>query len=326
MAQAYTGGYGAYVNYGYEESYGAGATSARVFGKGQRMTHTRRNTMERLYGLGARNATATVAKRYEGTATVEFILSNATFLRAVLGSVSDTGGAGPAYVHTYSEENTVPSFAIDTGTELGDSDEVTELKGCKIGTCTITATQGEVVRVRLECPYKTETLATSGIGSQQAENYTPFTFAQGVVEWTSGGGEIGKVQSVELTINNTLEGLWGLGSRLKASEVEKIREYNLRMTVAFKDVTELLTKFYGASGAPATGTPAAQSTIVLTFDTAGTGADSNKIVITLANVYFDEETLPKDVNEIIKEDVSGWALSGTSIVWTNGTSADNAIP
>jgi hypothetical protein len=326
MAQSYVSGYASYVKYGYEASYGAGAVSARVFGHGIKITHTRRNSMERIYGLGARNAAANVAKTYEGTTSLEFVLSNASFFRGVLGAVAD-GGAGPSYTHTYTEANTVPSFAVDTGTELGTSDEVTELQGCKVGTMTLTAAQGEVVKVRLECPYKTETLATSGIGSASAETYTPFSFAQGIVEGTASGGEIGKVLSVELTLNNTLEGVWGLGSRLKAAEVEKIREYNIRMTVAFKDVTELLTKFYGQSSGPlATSTPAAQATIVLTFDTGGTGADSNKIVMTLANVYFDEETLPKDINEVMKEDVSGWALSGTSIVWTNGTSSDSATP
>ena len=152
------------------------------------------------------------------------------------------------------------------------------------------------------------------------------TFAQGIVEWTSGGGEIGKVQSIEWTYNSNSEGIWGVGSRFKAAEVGKTREYNLRLTIAFKDVTELLTKFLGASEAPIAGTPAPQANIVLTFDTGGTGADSNKIVITLANVYFDEETLPKDVNEIIKEDVGGWALSGTSIMWTNGTTGDSTSP
>jgi hypothetical protein len=49
-------------------------------------------------------------------------------------------------------------------------------------------------------------------------------------------------------------------------------------------------------------------------------------VITLANVYLDEESLPKDVNEVLKEDVTGWALSGTSVVWTNATTGDTGSP
>jgi hypothetical protein len=325
MAQYVTAGWGAYVNYGYEATFGSGAVSARTFGRGIKITTTRRNTMERIYGLGSRNATANVAKKYEGTASAEFLLSNGSFWRAVLGSVAD-GGGGP-YTHTYTETNIIPSFAIDTGTELGANDEVTELKGCKVMTCTLTAAIDEVVKVRLECPYQTETLATSGIGSQVAESSTAetFTFAQGILQLPS-GSTIGNVQSFELTMNNSLEGVWGLGSRIKTASIEKIREYNLRMTVAFSDVTTLLTKFYGASGNPLDGNPASTATLILTFTNGGSGTAERSHVMTLANIYLDENTLPKDVNEVIKEDVTGWALSGTSVVYTDNTSVDAGYP
>jgi len=332
MAQNYTGGYGSYLDYGFETTYGSSASSkTRVFGSGQKISVTRRNNMEKIYGVGSRNAQANVAKKFEGTASIDFNLTNATWLRALLGAVTDGGGAGPSYTHTYAEANTIPSFTIATGTELGTNDEVTELLGCVIGSANISARVGEVVKVRLECPYKTETLATSGIGSQSTESYTTFTFAQGLVEWSASGGTIGTVQSIELTIGNDIEGLWGVGSRTKQKDVPKKREYGIRMSVAFRDVTELLTKFFGDTAGPASGNPASQANIVLTFDTAGTGASSDKIVVTIPSVYFDEDTLPKSVDEVLKEDVTGWALgssagNGNVAVWTNGTPADNATP
>ena len=328
--QSYTSGYGSYANYGFETTYGtAAASKVRPFGAGVKITHTRRNNMEIIYGLGFRNAAGNAAKKFEGSASIEFILTNATWMRALFGAVADAG----SYTHTYSETVTVPSFTVATGTELGTADEVTELTGCKIDNATITATQGELVKVRLECPYKTETLATSGIASQNTETFSAYSFAQGLLEWTASGGEIGKVQSFELTVNNDLEGVYGLGSRLRAATVEKRREYNLRISIAFKDVTELLTKFYGqATGPLPTSTPATQATIVLTF-TQGSGAGSagnEKIVMTIANIYFDENSLPKDVNEVIKEDVTGGALGTTAnaniAVWSNAVAADNAVP
>lgn len=321
MAQNAVAGNQSYANWGFESSYGAGAVSARVFGHGTKITVTRRNSMERVYGIGARNATANVAKKYEGSASVEFVMSNGSFFRALLGTVTD-GGSAP-YTHTYTEANVLPSFSIDTGTELGTNDEVTELKGCYVGSATITAAVDELVKVKLECPYKTETLATSGIGSQVAETESPFTFAQGTL---SIGGTINYVQSVDLTVNNSLEGIWGIGSRLKQAEPAKIREYNVKMSVAFNDVSALLTKFFGASANPLDGNPAAQATLVLTFTNGLTGSDQRSVVLTFANFYIDEHTLPKDVNEIIKEDVSGWALSCTSVVYSNNTASDDDTP
>lgn len=323
MAQTPTSGYGTYANYGYEETYGAGAVSARTFGRNVKLTISRRNNMERSYGIGARNASTVSALKYEGEASVEFSMANGSFWRAVLGSVADAGD-GP-YTHTYTEANTLPSFAIDTGTELGTNDEVTELKGCKVSSATLTATVGEVVKVRLECPYKTETLTTAGIGSQVAETEEPFTFAQGTLELPNGTA-IGNVQSVEITVSHDLEMLYGLGSRLATGAIEKRREYNISMTVAFDDTTDLLTKFLGDSGGPLDGTPTATATLELTFTNGGAGAAERSMVLLFANVYLDEETLPKDVEEIIKENVTGFALSCTSIVYTNNTESDDDVP
>jgi hypothetical protein len=329
MVQYVVSGYASYVNYGYEATYGTAVTGTRAFGMGNKITHTRRNNMERVYGLGSRNAQANVAKKFEGTASVEFVMNNGSFFRGVLGGNADGGGAGPTYTHTYSEANTIPSFSIVTGSELGGNDEVTVLVSAKALTTTLTAAVNEVVRVRMECPYKTETLATTPVGSQVvASPYAddPFTFAQGTLELPS-GSTIGNVQSFELTINNSLEGVWGLGSRIKTAEVEKVREYNIRMTVAFSDTTVLLSKFFGQATGPLTATNVGTTaTLVLTFTNAGATSALRSLVITLANVYLDEECLPKDVNEVLKEDVTGWALSGTSVVWTNATTGDTGSP
>ena len=329
MTQNVVSGYASYVNYGYQADYTTAVAGTRSFGMGNKITHTRRNNMERVYGLGSRNASANVAKKFEGTASIEFVMNNGSFFRAVLGANSDTGGAGPQYVHTYTEANTIPSFSIVTGSELGDNDEVAVLVSAKALTTTITAAVNEIVKVRMECPYKTETIATSGLGSQVvASPYSddPFTFAQGTLQLPS-GSTIGNVQSFELTINNSLEGVWGLGSRIKTAEVEKIREYNLRMTVAFSQASDFLTKFFGQATGPLTTTNVGTTaTLILTFTNSGATSALRSLVITLANIYLDEETLSKDVNEIIKEDVTGWALSGTSVVWTNNTSADTGSP
>jgi hypothetical protein len=324
MAQNNISGAYGYVNYGYEASYGAGAVSSRVFGHGQKISLSRRNNMDRIHSLGQRNAYTTAALKYEGTVSVDFVMANASFFRAVLGTVADLG-AGP-YTHTYTESNTPPSFAIDTGSELGTNDEVTELKGCMVNSMTMTATTGDTIKVRLECPYQNETLATSGIGSQVVETFDVFTFAHGTLELPT-GSTIGDVQSFELTANNNLESVFGLGSRQLVGMVAKIRQYDIRMTVTFKDVSQLLQKFYGGAAGPTpVNTPAATATLKLTFTNGLLTTNERSIVMTFANIYLNEETLPKDVNEVIKEDVSGWAHSCTSVVWTNNTAVDIGNP
>lgn len=322
MAQNYVSGYASYLNYGYEATYGTGVSGTRTFGHGNKISISRRNNTERIYGLGSRNPTTASALKYEGSATIEFIMSNASFFRGILGDVADAG-AGP-YTHTYTEINVLPSLTLVTGSEIGDNDEVSVLLGAKIGSASITATQGELVRVRLETVYKTETLATSGVGSQVAETETPFNFAHGTLTI---GTTVNAVQSIELTVNHNLENLYGLGSRLLVNPIEKAREYNFRMNVAFNDVTTLLTKFLGTSSAPSDpNTPSPSATLVLEFSNGLSGTNERTIEMTFANLYLNEESLPKDVNEIIKEDVTGFALSCTSVVWTNNTATDDGSP
>lgn len=337
IAQTPTSGAFSYTNWGFESTYGTVAGSfPRPFGQGTKLSVSRKNNMDRIHGLGARNATANVAKKFEGSATVEFLLGagetaiahgGASWLRAVLGAVPTDAGAGP-YTHTYAESNTIAPFSIAHGVELGTNDYVSALIGCKVQSATISAAVDEVAKVRLEVLYRTETVATAGISSQVIPTEEPLNFAYGTL--SVAGTTIGYVQSVELTITNNVEMVWGLGSRYSTAGPEKTRTYEFKMTVAFSDVTLLLEKFAGTTvpytaSALQTLNPAGVA-CVLTFDNGASSTASRKVVFTFANLYLNEHSLPLDVNEVIKEDVSGHALSCTSIVVTNNQSTDVASP
>ncbi|MFW6130753.1 MAG: hypothetical protein ACOC56_06155 [Atribacterota bacterium] len=79
------------------------------FGQGVDISIERNNNAERVYGVGSRNATASVNKQYAGTATINGTLSNAYWLLGVLGANTDGGSEGE-YTHTYTESDSLPSF------------------------------------------------------------------------------------------------------------------------------------------------------------------------------------------------------------------------
>jgi len=329
MAQNVTSGSMAYVNYGFETTEGTVASSfPKCFGHGTKVSISRKNTMDRVFSLGYRNAQANVAKKYEGSASIEFVLTaNSSWFRAVLGAIPTDGGATP-YTHTFEESNSVAAFSIANAIEMGTNDYVSALIGCKVQSCNITAAVDEIANVKLEALYRTESMATTGIGSVEPPTEDPLAFQHGTL--SVAGTTVGYVQSFDLTINNNIEMVWGLGSRYATAAPPKTRTYDIKMTVAFSDVTLLLEKFYGKA-APVAATelavlnPAGVA-LVLTFDNGGTTTASRKVVFTFANFFLNEHTLPLDVNEVIKEDVSGWALSCTSIVVSNNTATDVAIP
>ena len=321
MTQNYTGGGGTIALYAFENMAGWTTTGAlhpasdetRVpFGQGVEVTMSRTNNAERVYGVGARNATATINKQYGGTMTISGILSNAYWMLGVLGANAE-GGGDEAYTHTYSELDILPSFTTDLGFDLGTTDFQSEVIGCVINTCTISAAVNEALKFSLDCSFRYENLGETK--SSDIPCVEPvFTFAHGSIEMPD-GTTIAGIQSFELTINNNAEPVYGVGSRFMSGIVAKKREYNFSCTAAFNDYTDLLTYFMNgtsSASAPAAGNSANIATLELTF----TNGAGDILDINLADVYINEETLPQSPTEVVKEDVTGWAHS-CGVVYTN---------
>lgn len=321
MTQQYLGGGGSIALYGFEDMDGWALAAAshtasdetRVpFGQGVEVTMSRTNNAERVFGVGARNATATINKQYGGTMTISGILSNAYWLLGVLGKNLNAGAVG-AYTHTYSEQDILPSFTTDLGFELGTTDFESSVIGCVINTCTISAAVNEPIRFSLECSFRYENLGTTK--SSDIPCVEPvFTFAHGSIEMPD-GTDIAGIQSFELTINNNAEPVYGVGARFMTGVVAKNREYNFTCTAAFKDYTALLTYFMdgtNSASAPAAGNSTEIATLELTFTNDG----GDILDIDLTGVYINEETLPQSPTEVVKEDVTGWA-HGCGAVYTN---------
>ena len=308
--------------YAFEDQDGWGVAAAShtasdatkvPFGQGVEVSVSRNNNAERIFGVGARNATATVNKQYAGTATINGALSNAYWLLGVMGANSD-GGTSEAYTHTYTEADRVISFTTFTSFELGTTDAQSNLIGCRVNTCTISASVNEPLRFTLECPYRYEALGTTKV-SDTADVEPIFTFAHGSIEMPDGTA-IAAVQSFELTINNNLDSVYGIGSRFMTDQVAKNREYNFSMTAAFNSHTALLTYFLNGTNS-ATAPDAGSGTEIATLELTFTNDDGDILNINLTGVHLNEETLPQNVNEVVKEDVTGWARACTNIIYTN---------
>lgn len=240
-------------------------------------------------------------------------MSNAYWLLGVLGANADAGTTG-AYTHTYTEADLVPSFSVKTSFELGTTDFISTLVGCKCESATITAAVDEAVKFSLDCSYRYENLGTTKI-SNNADVEPVFTFAHGSIEMPD-GTKIAAVQSFELTINNSSESVYGVGSRFKTANVAKQREYNFNITAAFNDPAALLNYFMNGTNT-ATAPDAGSGTEIATLELTFTNDDGDILDINLTGVHLNEETLPQNIGEVVKEDVTGWARGCTNIIYTN---------
>jgi len=202
--------------------------------------------------------------------------------------------------------------------ELGTTDFKSTILGAKINQCTITAAVDEAVKFSLECIYKTEAITTTK-EANLADVEPIFTFAHGSIEMPDGTA-IAAVQNFELTISNNLEQIYGVGSRFSTATIGKQREYGIKMTAAFNDYTDLLTYFLNGTNtasAPDAGSGTEIATLELTF----TNDDGDILDINLTGVHLDEESLPQNSGEVVKEEVTGWARGCTNIIYTNDVQA-----
>lgn len=322
MANNYRSGGSTVALYAYEQaaqwdsaasSHTASTETYVPFGQGVDISVARNNNAERITGVGARNATATISKQYSGTATINGAVTNAWWLLGILGANADAGSVG-AYTHTYTETDTLPSFTTKTSFELGTTDMANVLLGCRVNSYTLTAAINEALRFSIEAPYRYETVGTTAV-SNIADTEPVFTFAHGSIELPD-GTVVAAVQSFELTINNNLEAIYGVGSRFMVDNVAKNREYNFNITAAFKDHTALFTRFLNGTNS-ATAPDAGSGTEIATLELTFTNDDGDILDFNFTGITLNEETLPQNVNEVIKENVTGWARACTNVIYTN---------
>ena len=307
--------------YGDEEtSYGTvGSTIDRIFGNGATVHVGLNNNTERLFALGDRNAKKLVTKKLDVAWDTDFSLGNAYFMRYVLGTISSSTGSGP-YIRTYGENNTLPSMSIQNAFNL-DTDSFHTVLGAKVNSLTLNCNAGEIATCRMEGfaqkMVKTSTLGTTDSGDDE----DPLIFAGASVKLGSTTGL--DVQSLEINIGNNVEMLYGLGSRFATKAVAKGREYSFRISEAYEDDTLALDNFMG-SDTQSTTAPANLATLVATFTNGLSSTNTRELVMTFASIQLPTYDYTMDINEIIKEDATYWALDCSGAKYTNNSTIDGA--
>ena len=304
-------------NYGYESTFGTLATTInQVFGNGQSVNINQNNNTERLYALGSRNAQKLVTKRYDGSWSTDFSLGNAYFLKAVLGTKGAESGGGP-YSRTYSENNTCPSISIANAINL-DTDSMHNVLGAKINTMSMDCNVGEIVKVKVDGFFqkltKTTTLATTVSGDTE----DPMVFSGASIQL--GSTATIDVQSMNITLGNNLEMLFGLGSRFATKGVEKTREYSFTINEAYEDDSILHNNFLGSATTPAT-SPANVTSLVATFTNGLSSTFQRTLVATFNTLQLPTYEYTFEINEILKENSSLWALNSSGFTYTNNSSS-----
>jgi hypothetical protein len=295
--------------YGWETAFTSGSASvAKVFGRGQRVTNaTRRENPENIYELGSRTINSVVYKQFEGTLSLEWILSNPWFFKAFMGVATTTSGA-PVSTHVFTKTSGVlPSIETDVGFAASSGAITRKMMGMVMGSVTLTASINDVIRVRGEFPYYREPAISMAFAAPSVDTFAPLTFCNASL--IIGGNTIAEVQSFELTLNNNPQPVFGIGSCNAQGAIPTQFDAVGRMAVTMKDAS-----FLGMLRSEVT-----SGSLYIT-----NGLTSNSLVtiaVSLNGLNFGEHTVSYQPNQIIVENLPITVRDILDITSQNNTTA-----
>jgi hypothetical protein len=267
------------VSYDWESGFTSGSTmtSGKAFGRGQKITNVSvRENPEVIYELGYREAQNVTYKQFEGSLGVEWILSNPWFFKAAMGVASDSSLSAGVYTHSYTKTSGVlPSMEVDIG--------------FAVDSWTLTGAINDVIRVKITAPYFREPATGMSFAASAVDSFAPFTFANASL--VVAGNVIAEVQSFEISANNNVQPIFGLGSIYAQGAIPTQFDATGRLTVTMKDAS-----FLGLLRTELTSAALMISN----------GLTSNSLVT--CNVYmnglnFGEHTVSYQPNQIIMENI-----------------------
>ncbi|MFB6284579.1 MAG: phage tail tube protein [Halobacteria archaeon] len=245
-------------------------------------THEGANNAIEVFDPNSREAREVIERNFEGSWSVEWILTNPWILRAAIDNNVSSSGTDPT-THTYSGE--VPySMRLVVGNEQTGHERI--LKGCVLSSISFSADVGGMVKVSADGAYADEKLNQNvTLTSQPSINERPMTFAQAQVD--RAGSTLSLIQNAQVQIQNNIDLLNELGTRTPVDYSPKQRT----ATISYGDIVEddaELTRMYGDSAATAPEPKVDNSKkIEFIFDNGKSGASKNLLNLTLKNCIPD---------------------------------------
>ncbi len=231
MATIYKG-YDTYILQAVETSFGAGSviTGTDDIGIVQSFTATLNQNQMRVQNMGeGRNAVNYVNLGLDVTGTIDLQMNQPTPLRFLVGAVESGSGTQVDPLEIQEVDNigftgtTVPTVALEVGSEGGANDDVMTFTGVAFNGGTLTATQGEIVTLSLNWTGKQGTSSTT-LETFSPSTEAPFTFVKALVKL--GSDTWAEVVSYALIVENALFVYRSLGSNFILTPVYGVRRYD----------------------------------------------------------------------------------------------------
>ena len=308
-----TSAYG-YLNYGVESTFQSEAgTKNRVFGLEQKISGLQfTNNRINLGQLNTPELQSFAFGKNEGKMSVEYILSNPWFFDAIITPYTKTAGTPNSFYWTTDATGsggvirTVPSISMDIGFQAEASSGLNMTRtplGAIVNQIAIKTSMNETVKCTADILWGLEKGNTGNLWATSGNSYGtaktddinfPYTFVHGSFTSSNyGSGAVAQVQSVDLTINNNVELLWGIGSANAVSAVRKTLDVTGSFNVAVTDDSWLYAAMQRSE----------LTNFVLTFDNGLASNSQRKIVISGTGMAIADHSvdLPVPIDAVYQD-------------------------
>lgn len=294
-----------YLLYGKETTYNSAVATTAHLGLVQSFRSNINSNLQENRGFvgttsGGRDVVKFTPGKLELGFSVEFKVTRWNFLEFVLGTVT---GSGP---YTYTGANLPPSMTVahnidNAGSAATDLEET--FSGCVIESATIRCSVGEPVTATLDFKSGLVVVDTSLSSAVALPDEEVYNFVGGSIEIPASSTLSNIIDSVEITITNNYDVLYGLGSRLVQNAVPQERKYQIKVSLKYLDNT-LVTAALGATTPTDTGTATENATIDLNFV-----QGNRSMVMTFTGVPMNDFARIANLNQVIGEDFTLFAKS-----------------
>jgi hypothetical protein len=289
-----------YLLYGKESTYNTAVAVTTHLGLVSSFRHNINNNMQEQRAFvgtttGGRDIVKFTYGKLELGGSVEFKVINWTFMEYVLGSVS--GGGPYTYVGAAIPPSMTMAHNIDNpGSAATDREET--FSGVVVNSASIRTSVGEPVTASLDWNAGLVVIDTTASSAVALPTSDIYNFSGGSIQLPSGSTLSNIIDSVEVSIANNWDMLYGLGTRLVKAARPKERSYKIKISLKYLDNT-LITAALGATTPTATGGPTENATLILTFASA-----TRSMVMTFSGVPMSDFAEIAELNSVIGEDIS----------------------
>lgn len=303
-------------------SAGNFTSSAGNFGIITDFSTTPNRSMRRITGVKATLPTANTESTardpqfilkgvFGGDMSVAFIPQEWSWLRYVMGTVSGSGTSAAKFNYPQATGSTttdkrnylrIPSMTLSSNYYFEGSGDATSkawrFLGGKVDSANIKGKVNDTVSASVTVKYADMTGTTTLDTGVALPSTEPYNFTGVSIEYPIGTPIPNILDSFDLTINNAIEVIPGMGSDVGKAGKEMKRESTLKITVK-QEGTGFLDDFMGAATSLSEPVEISEIKITLTSTTA-----NKKLIVHCLRCKLADESLPNQYPNIVDETIT----------------------